>query len=149
MLRLHLRALLGGQLQVRVAYRRVPSPLLIDIHGHTRPPLSPVSKCSQTHAQHAMRFNQPPLHRTQHNDRLFEKRKRLLLASVLELDAHFDERQGGTLGIISVERRNADGVDDFLALARERMEVAEVQRDERRGWFIYELRRKRRKAEGE
>lgn len=74
---------------------------------------------------------------------------RLLLASVLECDAQFssDSDSGaGTLGIISVERRNADGVDDFLALARERMEVAEVQRDERRGWFIYELRRRRKQA---
>lgn len=45
-----------------------------------------------------------------------------------------------------MERRNADGVDDFLALAREKMEVAEVQRDERRGWFIYELRRRRKRV---
>lgn len=42
-----------------------------------------------------------------------------------------------------MERRNADGVDDFLACARaSAMEVEEVQRDEQRGWFIYELRRR-------
>lgn len=70
-------------------------------------------------------------------------KKRLLLASVLELDAQLPPDSPGTLGIISVERRNADGVDDFLACARAAVEVEEVQRDERRGWFIYELRRRR------
>ena len=103
---------------------------------------------------------------------------KLLLASVLELDANFlpppspsspsspssssssptpppEQQQegegaggGGTLGIISVERRNADGVDAFLALARAAMEVVEVQRDEGRGWFIYELRRRKGRGMG-
>lgn len=73
-------------------------------------------------------------------------KKRLLLASVLELDAQLPPDSPGTLGIISVERRNADGVDDFLACARAAVEVAEVQRDERRGWFIYELRRRQRQG---
>ena len=46
----------------------------------------------------------------------------------------------GGVGIISVERRNADGVDKFLELARGRMEVRHVMEDHHLKWHIYELR---------
>jgi hypothetical protein len=123
------------------ACRLLPPPNTHSAHP-VSPLLNPNNRPSLTHSH---------THQQTNDDRH-------LLASVLELDAQFppstqdddddeeeEEEEAGTtcLGIISVERRNADGVDDFLALARETMEVAEVQRDEQRGWFIYELRRRK------
>lgn len=64
-----------------------------------------------------------------------------LLDCVETLCAH-DE----ALALISVERRNGDGVDKFVALAQERMELEMVQRDEDKGWQIYALRRRREAA---
>jgi len=46
----------------------------------------------------------------------------------------------GSVGVISVERRNADGVDKFLELAKRRMDVRHVKEEKDLKWHIYELR---------